>query len=66
MIAELIRNSRKEKKLTRVQLSEMTGISISSLKNYEHGDFDPNISTLKIILDVLDIEMVFKVKEHTE
>lgn len=63
-ISELIRTSRKAKGLSRNQLADITGISLTTLKNYEVGTFEPTYSKLKIILNEIDVEIIFKKKER--
>lgn len=55
-LQELIKTKRKEKKLTKTELAQLSGVSIQTLVRIEHGH-KPNIMTLYNVLKVLDIDI---------
>ncbi len=59
-IIRKIIKARKAKKLSQVQLGEITGNSQQVISKIERGKSIPNLSTLCRILDALDCEMIIK------
>lgn len=59
-IIRKIIKARKAKKLSQVQLGEITGNSQQVISKIERGKSIPNLSTLCKILDALDCEMIIK------
>lgn len=55
-ISEVLHTSRRSKKLTLQQLSDLTGISMVSLNKYEKGTIIPNISNLYKLSNVLEFD----------
>ncbi len=55
MLLEEIRHSRKEKGLTQLQLAKISGLSRSSIINFENGYRDPRVKDLRKIAKALDI-----------
>ncbi len=55
MIGDLIAKIRKEKKMTKTQLSEMTNINIGHLTHIEKGERSPSYKALKSICKALDV-----------
>lgn len=54
---EALRAARKSRKLTQRRLSELTGISEVSLRNYEYGKHVPRLSFAIYIADALDMSL---------
>lgn len=52
-----IRNTRKEKGLSQVEVSQKAGIAVNSLRLYEAGKRQPNLKILKKIADALGVEV---------
>lgn len=52
---EEIRHSRKEKGITQEQLAKISGLSRSSIINFETGRRDPRVRDLKKIAHALDV-----------
>lgn len=50
-----MRNARKQKGLSQVEVSQKAGIAVNSLRLYEAGKRQPNLNTLKKIANALDI-----------
>lgn len=52
---EEIRHSRKEKGITQEQLAKISGLSRSSIINFETGRRDPRVKDLKKIAHALNV-----------
>jgi len=50
-----IKEIRKQRKLTQVQMAELLSTSYRAYQHYEAGTREPNIKTLKKIADTLDV-----------
>ena len=55
MFLDEIRHSRKEKGMTQEQLAKISGLSRSSIINFETGRRDPRVKDLKKIAHALDV-----------
>lgn len=55
--AEMLRYLRKSSDLTQFQLAEKTGISRSSINNYENGIREPDFDTLELFADYFNVSM---------
>lgn len=55
MLLEEIRHSRKEKGITQEQLAKISGLSRSSIINFETGRRDPRVKDLKKIAQALNV-----------
>jgi transcriptional regulator with XRE-family HTH domain len=49
--------------LSQLDLAEMAGISLATVKDIERGKGNPSLATIQKVLDVLGMEMVFKVRK---
>ncbi|EJE5640768.1 helix-turn-helix transcriptional regulator [Salmonella enterica] len=47
-----LRSIRKAEGLTQQQFSDLTGISLATIKNYETGTFDVGLKTIDMVLNV--------------
>jgi transcriptional regulator with XRE-family HTH domain len=56
-IAELIINSRKSKNFTQEQLAELSKVNLRTIQRIENNENTPRGNTLKLICDVLEIEI---------
>ena len=61
-VAELIKTRRKTLSLSQSDLAEMSGVSLATLKNIERGAGNPSYQTITKLLEVLGMEIVFKVR----
>ena len=61
-IGEEIKKRRKTISLSQNDLSEMAGISLATLKNIERGSGNPSFETIEKLLEVLGMEIVFRVR----
>ncbi len=57
MLKKNIKRIRKDKGITIQELSERTGISISSLSMYENGKRVPSIKNIKLIANGLEVDV---------
>ena len=47
-------------------LAEMSGVSLATIKNIERGEGNPSFDTIAKILEVLGMEIIFKVRNPFE
>ena len=56
-----IKTRRKKLSLSQGDLAEMAEVSLATLKNIERGIGNPSFGTIEKLLEVLGLEIVFKV-----
>jgi len=61
-IGEEIKERRKVLSISQSDLAEMAGVSLATLKNIERGTGNPSFETVVKLLEVLGMELVFKVR----
>ena len=52
---EIIKLLRKSRKLSQAKLGEIFGFSARTVSDWEHGNTEPNIATIKAIVKYFDI-----------
>ena len=57
MLAENIRQFRKERKLTQEKLAEALGVTVGAVYKWESGQSQPELATLMEIADFFDISV---------
>jgi len=62
-ISTAIKDRRKELKISQLDLSEMAGISLATVKDIERGVANPSLKTLESIGTVLGMEVLFVKKK---
>lgn len=62
-IGKVIKERRALLRISQQDLSDFSGVGISTIKDLERGVGNPSIETLKKILDVVGLEMVLQVKQ---
>ncbi len=62
-IREVLKSRRKTLSLSQQDLAEMAGIGLSTLKDIERGKGNPSLATVSKILEVLGMEIVFRVRQ---
>ena len=62
-IGKVIKERRALLGISQQDLSDYSGVGISTVKDLERGKGNPSIETLKKILDVMGLEMVLQVKQ---
>lgn len=60
---EIIKNRRKTLAISQQDLTEMAGIGLATLKDIERGKGNPSMATVSKIMEVLGMEIVFKVRQ---
>ena len=48
--------------ISQLDLAEMAGISLATVKDIERGAGNPSMKTVKKILEVLGLEMLFRIR----
>lgn len=62
-IGKIIKERRALLGISQQDLSDYSGVGISTVKDLERGVGNPSIDTLKKILDVVGLEMILQVKQ---
>ena len=62
-VGKVIKERRALLGISQQDLSDFSGVGISTVKDLERGVGNPSIETLKKILDVVGLEMVLQVKQ---
>ena len=60
---EEIKLRRKTFAISQRDLAEMAGVGLATIKDIERGKGNPSLSTISIILDVLGMEVLFRVRQ---
>ena len=63
VLNEIIKTRRQKLNLTQVDLAEMSGISLATVKDNERGKGNPSIRTVERLLDVLGLELVCRLRQ---
>lgn len=63
-IAEQIKQRRKAKKLTQIQLSNLTRINKTTISEIENARFTGSITIFERVLDALDLQFAIEAKTH--
>lgn len=61
-LKDVIKQRRKKLGITQMDLAEISEISIATIKDIERGKGNPSLSTVKKILDILGMEIEYKIK----
>jgi transcriptional regulator with XRE-family HTH domain len=59
-IIEIIESERIKQKLTRSELCRQAGVNLNTWYKIRKGNTTPNIVTLSLLLDVLNLEVIVK------
>ncbi len=62
-LVDIIKSRRETLRLSQLDLAEMSMVSLATIKDIERGKGNPSLSTIQKILDVLGIEIVYKVRQ---
>lgn len=60
---EEIKLRRKTLAISQRDLAEMAGVGLATIKDIERGKDNPSLSTISRILDVLGMEVLFRVRQ---
>lgn len=62
-LREVIKARRKVLGISQQDLAEMSGASLPTVKDIERGLANPSLSTISKLLDVLGMEIVYRVRQ---
>ena len=62
-LAQVIKSRRKTLDISQQDLAEMAGIGLATIKNIERGKGNPSIGTVSKIMEVLGMEIEYKVRQ---
>lgn len=62
-LIEVIKERRSVLGISQLDLAEMAGISLATVKDIERGTGNPSMKTVTKILEVLGLEMHFQIRE---
>ena len=65
---KMIKGRRETMQVTQVQLAELSGVGLRTIKQFESGKGNPTLLTLQKLADVLGMEVSLKIKsiENTQ
>jgi y4mF family transcriptional regulator len=63
-LKDIIKQRREMLLLTQQDLAEMAQVGLATIKDIERGKGNPTISTATKILDVLGVEIFYRVKQN--
>jgi Predicted transcriptional regulator with C-terminal CBS domains len=63
ILTEVIKSRRKTLDISQQDLAEMAGIGLATIKNIERGKGNPSIGTVSKIMEVLGMEIEYKVRQ---
>jgi len=62
-LSQLIVQRRKELNIKQEDLSDLTNIAIRTIRDLEKGKGNPSLETMNQLMNVLGIELLFKLKK---
>ena len=62
-LSEVIKKRRKMLVISQQDLAEMAGIGLATIKDIERGKGNPSMATVSKIMEVLGMEIEFKVRQ---
>ena len=62
-LREVIKARRKVLGISQQDLAEMSGVSLPTVKDIERGLANPSLSTISKLLDVLGMEIAYRVRQ---
>ncbi len=62
-LSEVIKKRRKTLAISQQDLSEMAGVGLATIKDIERGKGNPSMATVSKIMEVLGMEIEFKVRQ---
>lgn len=65
-IASIIKSRRATLKISQVDLSELSGVSICTIKDIERGAGNPSLSVLEKICDVLGLTISIDIRKTVD
>ena len=65
-LQEVIKRRRKTVGISQLDLAEMSGISLPTVKDIERGHANPSLSTISKLLDVLGMEITYHIRQKIQ
>lgn len=62
-LKEVMKSRRKLLAISQLDLAEMAGVSLATVKDIERGKGNPSLATVKKIIEVLGMEIEYKVHQ---
>jgi y4mF family transcriptional regulator len=62
-LKDIMKQRRKTLSLTQQDLSEMAEVGLATIKDIERGKGNPSLSTIKKILDILGLEIDYRIRQ---
>lgn len=63
VLSDIIKSRRAKLRLSQVDLAEMAGVSLATVKDIERQKGNPSIRTVEKLLEVLGLEMEFRIRQ---
>lgn len=63
VLSDVIKSRRAKLRLSQVDLAEMAGVSLATVKDIERGKGNPSVRTVEKLLEVLGLEMEFRIRQ---
>ena len=63
VLSDTIKERRAQLKISQIDLAEMAGVSLATVKDIERGTGNPSMRTVTKILEVLGLEMYFQIRK---
>ena len=62
-LKEVMKSRRKLLAISQLDLAEMAGVGLATVKDIERGKGNPSLATVKKIIEVLGMEIEYKVRQ---
>ncbi len=62
-LKDVMKERRKFLRISQLDLAEIAGVSLATVKDIERGKGNPSMATMEKILEVLGMEMDYKVRQ---
>lgn len=62
-LKDVMKTRRKTLAISQQDLAELSGVSLPTVKEIERGHGNPSLATVSKLLDVLGMEIIYKVKQ---
>lgn len=63
VLSDTIKERRAQLKISQIDLAEMAGVSLATVKDIERGKGNPSLQTVEKILAVLGMEVVYQLRQ---
>lgn len=62
-LTDTIKERRNRLQISQTDLAEMAGVSLATVKDIERGKGNPSLQTTEKLLDVLGLEIVYRIRK---